>query len=173
MDDGKFLLGQRKGDGFLLGGVQGGVTERRRLCGRGNTVRLGPRTPPARPPCGRRGWKEARTSLLGLPGHQPVNTEPTCFVSRSFLPEQEAAGCGPRAPTSLLPAFGRPVSPEPSHARSLTRGLRPPPSISLVCRVLRERALGVQLCPQHPPQGTRPLSEHSSRAQRPGRGRPD
>lgn len=48
VDDGELLLGQRKQNRFLLGGVQGGVVENQRLCGRRQVLGLAPAEHPGK-----------------------------------------------------------------------------------------------------------------------------
>lgn len=98
VDDSEFLLGQRKQNRFLLGGVQGGVVENQRLCGRRHVLGLAP--------CRAR-WemKGVNRRELGLPrSHLTTQNQPALF-SKDFS-RIGLAGYGPQATPSRCPIPG-------------------------------------------------------------------
>lgn len=104
MDDGKLFLGQREGDGFLLGGIQARVAERQRLCGRGqwDSVRLWLGTAGD---CSRQTEPvEGSTARGGSepPWSQPGDTGATCWVSHQER-KWQTTDHRPNAAGRLLP----------------------------------------------------------------------
>lgn len=125
MDDGQFFLGQCKRNRFLLGGVQGGVVEGRRPCGRGGRVR------PAL-------WALLAQEGAGLPGRHPINTKSTCFVFKRF-PWNREQQTADQAKPSLPPASLSQALLGPSHTITPACSCPSPQSPTLIIRPFTEK----------------------------------